>query len=329
MMAKEKTEIDGEKEFVEKSVVEAMNKDKFGDVTVDGLQEIVKDRATVDQAIKKIIVTINDSQRKYYVDGSGSVFEYKDIDVPVMEEGKKFYEQMAAYREKILSATVLDSINIPKNAYEVFDVSKEQDGTVKAWLIESKENSEFYELYIGGNGGVQIESCDNMFRDFVKCTTIDIEYLYTEKVKSFNMMFMNDGNLLEVNTFYLVNSEATNLRYMFYGCSKLKSIDTSNWNVSSVNDMFGTFRMCQSISSLDLSNWNTENVTYTDYLFQYCQKLKTIYVSDKWSNSNVRSSEYMFQGCYVLEGAIKFEQNKVDVNYANFDTGYFTYKVTE
>lgn len=327
--AKEESKIDEEREFVEKSVVEAMNQNKFGDVTVDGLQEIVKDKATVDEARKKIIVTINDSQRKYYVDDSGNVFGYEDMDIPVMEAGNKFYERMATYRANILSVTVLDNMNIPENAYEIFDVSKEQDGTVKAWLVKSEENSDMYELYIGGNGGVEIELCESMFYEFSKCTNIDIEYLYTEKVKSFDKMFMYDENLLEINSSYLVNSEAIILRYMFYGCSKLKSIDTSNWDVSNVTDMFGTFRMCQSISSLDLSNWATKNVTYTDYLFQYCKKLKTIYVSDKWDNSNVTSSEYMFQGCSALEGAIKFAQDKIDVTYANYDTGYFTYKAIE
>ena len=81
--------------------------------------------------------------------------------------------------------------------------------------------------------------------------------------------------------------------------------------------------------SILLSNWDTSKVKKMDYLFQYCQKLKTIYVSDKWNNDKVTSSEAMFQGCQALKGKINFDANKTDVTYANYNTGYFTYKANE
>ena len=327
--AKEKAEIDGEKELIGTAVIEAMGKDKQGDITVEGLQKELEDEALVEKIRRKIVITINNSQRKYYIDDNGNVFEYEDIELAQMESGGSFYERMKDYRTKILTVKVLDNMEIPENAYIVFDVSQEQDETVKAWLIENEENSEMYDLYIGGNGGVEITSCTKMFQDYTNCTSIDLEYLYTENAKTFDNMFYNDGNLLEINAPYLVNDKAEILTYMFYLCTKLKSIDTSNWDTSNVTSMFGTFRMCQNIGSLDLSNWDTSKVKKMDYLFQYCQKLKTIYVSDKWNNDNVTSSEAMFQGCQALKGKINFDANKTDVTYANYNTGYFTYKANE
>lgn len=327
--SKEQAEIDGEKELIETSTVQAMGKNKYGNVTTEELQNELQGEATVEKIRKKIVVTINDSQRSYYVDDEGNVFEYEYVDLAIMENGSDFYNRMSDYRESILTVSVLDNMNVPENAYRVFDVSKEQNETVKAWLVENAENSGMYDLYIGGNEGVEIRSCGNMFRDFSKCTDINLECLYTEKVEYFGSMFLGDENLLEINAPNLVNSSAINMTYMFYCCTKLKSIDTSNWDTSNVTDMFGTFRMCQSITSLDLSNWDTQNVTAMDYLFQYCQKLKTIYVSNKWNNDKVNSDDGMFQGCSSLEGAISFDSTKTTVNYANCDTGYFTYKAIE
>ena len=327
--AKEQAEIDSEKELIETATVKAIGKDTYGNITVDGLQKELENDATVEKIRKKIVVTINDSQRMYYIDDNGDVFEYEYFDLAIMENGEAFYNRMADYRQSILTVTVIDNMNVPENAYRVFDVSKEQNETVKAWLVENAENSGMYDLYIGGNEGVEIRNCRNMCRDVSKCTDINLEYLCTEKVNVFEYMFYFDGNLLEINAPNLVNSSAINMRYMFYCCTKLKSIDTSNWDTSNVTDMFGTFRMCQSITSLDLSNWDTQKVTAMDYLFQYCQKLKTIYVSDKWNNDKVNSDECMFQACSSLVGAISFDSTKTTVNYANCDTGYFTYKAIE
>lgn len=328
--AKEQAEIDGEKELIETSTVQAMGKNKYGNVTTEELQNELQGKATVEKIRKKIVVTINDSQRSYYVDDEGNVFEYEYVDLAIMENGSDFYNRMSDYRESILTVSVLDNMNVPENAYRVFDVSKEQNETVKAWLVENAENSGMYDLYIGGNEGVEIRSCGNMFRDFSKCTNINLECLYTEKVAYFVNMFNGDFSLREINiASNFVSANATNLMYMFYCCQSLKNIDTSNWDTSNVTNMFGTFRMCQSITSLDLSNWDTQKVTAMDYLFQYCQKLKTIYVSNKWNNDKVNSDYGMFQGCSSLVGAISFDSTKTTVNYANYDTGYFTYKAIE
>ena len=334
--AKEQTEIAEEKEIVDRATIQAMGNNKRGNLVEDELQKQL-DKITdtgktrVQMIRRKIIVEFIDSHRMYYVDDNGNVYEYTYTDLPLMEYGSNFNNRMNDYKNSILTVNVLDDINIPENVYKIFDVSKNQDGTVKAWLIMNSENADMYDLYIGGEEGVEIENCTNMFRDFSKCTNINIEYLYTEKVQFFDGMFNGDTKLLElIVSPTLVTSKATSLRYMFYLCVQLKSIDTSQWDTSNVTDMFGTFRMCQNIEFFDLSNFDTSKVLYTDYLFQYCQKLKTIYVSNKWNNDKVTSSEGMFQGCSALKGAISFNTaNANNITLANYETGYFTFKNIE
>ena len=334
--AKEQTEIAEEKEIVDRATIQAMGNNKRGNIVEDELQEqldkITGDGKTETKIIRnKLIVEFIDSHRMYRIDDNGNVYEYIYKDLPIMEYGSNFNERMNDYKSSILTVNVLDDINIPENVYKIFDVSKNQDGTVKAWLIMNSENADMYDLYIGGEEGVEIENCTNMFREFSKCTNINIEYLYTEKVQYFDSMFNGDTKLLElIASPALVTNKATNLRYMFYLCTKLKSIDTSQWETSNVTDMFGTFRMCQSIEKLNLSNFDTSKVNYTDYLFQHCQKLKTIYVSDKWNNDAVTSSENMFQGCSSLKGSISFNpDNANNITLANYKTGYFTFKSSE
>ena len=334
--AKEQTEIAEEKEIVDRATIQSIGNNKRGNIVEDELQEqldkITGNGKTETKIIRnKLIVEFIDSHRMYRVDENGNVYEYIYNDLPIMEYGSNFNERMNDYKSSILTVTVLDNINIPENSYKIFDVSKNQDETVKAWLVENNENTNMYDLYIGGDEGVEIESCFSMFQGFSECTNINIEYLYTEKVENFDNMFFEDNKLIELrNSPTLVTSKATNLRYMFYMCIKLKSIDTSKWDTSNVINMFGTFRMCQSIENLNLSNLDTSKVNYMDYLFQYCQKLKTIYVSDKWNNDAVTSSENMFQECSSLKGSIIFNpDNANNITLANYKTGYFTFKSSE
>ncbi|MGM9778231.1 MAG: BspA family leucine-rich repeat surface protein, partial [Prevotella sp.] len=54
----------------------------------------------------------------------------------------------------------------------------------------------------------------------------------------------------------------------------------------------------------------------------------TIFVSDKFTTSAVTSSSNMFGSCTSLVGAIKYDPNKTDANYANTNDGYFTLEGT-
>lgn len=114
---------------------------------------------------------------------------------------------------------------------------------------------------------------------------------------------------------------------MFANCNNLGELYISSWDVSNFRSMDGMFMNCNNLKVLDLSKWNICNVSSTSEMFRNCNSLTTIYTSEKWGdNSQVTSSNNMFLGCKNLEGAITYDAKKTDITYANYNTGYFTYK---
>ena len=60
-------------------------------------------------------------------------------------------------------------------------------------------------------------------------------------------------------------------------------------------------------------------------MFDLCEALITIYVGlNQFNISNIINSTYMFRDCRNIRGAISYDANKTDANYANYTTGYFT-----
>ena len=113
---------------------------------------------------------------------------------------------------------------------------------------------------------------------------------------------------------------------MFYNCSTLTSLDLSNFNTEKVESMMGMFFSCSALTSLDLSNFNTKKVRYMNSMFNACSALTTIYAGDKFVTTKVENGSYMFSDCTNLKGFIDYISNtdKIDHNYANYKTGYFT-----
>ena len=107
----------------------------------------------------------------------------------------------------------------------------------------------------------------------------------------------------------------------FYQLSKLTTIEgLENLNTSAVTNMRRMFFGCSSLTSLNLSNFNTSAVTDMSEMFSGCSDLKTIFNTQTW---RCEQSQDMFYGCTQLRGAVKYDESKVDVTMANFETGYF------
>ena len=355
--AKEETEIANEKEIVEKATVQAMGNNKYGNIEESELQsELDKEtgvgKTEVSIIRKKYIVEFIDSQRMYRIDDSGNVYEYIYTDLPIMESGLNFYNRMKEYRTQIINIKVVNYVEVPEKAVKSFDVSKTKDESVMAWFMFNEENNEYYDLYIGGNDGVQApESCQNMFSDMENVTNIDLEEFYTENTKNFGYMFQSCRSLEKINLSNWNTSKATAMGSLFAGCSKLKELDISHFDTSNVTNMSSMFSRCSSLETinlknfdtskvtdinymfymsnleiLDLSTFDTSNVINMSYMFAGSYNLKTIYVSDKWNIKRVTRSDNMFNMCFNLVGAINYDSTKVDMNYANYENGYFTYK---
>ncbi|MBR6852492.1 MAG: BspA family leucine-rich repeat surface protein [Prevotella sp.] len=141
------------------------------------------------------------------------------------------------------------------------------------------------------------------------------------------------ANCFELKTIsgleYLNTSEVTDMSAMFMECGELTELDLSHFDtskVTSMNNMF--FRFAG--TTLDLSSFDTSNVTDMAYMFANCSSLTTIYVSDKWVTTNVTEGDYMFGDCTALVGGngTTFDENHTDPSYARIDKqgqpGYFT-----
>ena len=111
-------------------------------------------------------------------------------------------------------------------------------------------------------------------------------------------MFFHLGNVLAINGLEYLNTEnVTNMSNMFT-LSGLKTLNLTHFDVGKVTDMHD--------------------------MFLYCTNLKTIYCNDNWKSDVVINSETMFYNCPELVGAISYDANKTDVDYANPNDGYFT-----
>lgn len=168
------------------------------------------------------MVTINESKRMYYVDENGNVYEYENHSLDIMEDGIDFYNRIEEYRDKIITVSVIDNIDVPENAYKVLDVSKKQNQSIKAWMVENTENKDMYDLYIGGNDGVEIENCSQLFSELQNCININLENLYTENVIDFSRMFYKCTSLKNINLENLNTRKSESMNSMFEFCSNLK-----------------------------------------------------------------------------------------------------------
>ena len=171
-----------------------------------------------------------------------------------------------------------------------------------------------------------VTNMSSMFSDCWALTSLDVSHFNTAKVTRMDWMFDGCSGLASLDVSHFNTAKVTKMHHMFYGCSGLTSLDVSNFNTANVTDMGGMFSGCSGLTSLDVSNFNTANVTRMDWMFNGCSGLKTIYCNKDWKSKKVEDSSEMFNRCTSLVGAISYDESKVDYNYANPTTGYFTPK---
>lgn len=172
------------------------------------------------------------------------------------------------YRKKIKTVTFNLSDDIPVDALISWDVSENQDNSVVAYIM--LRNDEYYNLYIGSNGGVLAnENSANIFYNFTILETMNFQYFDISNTENMSNMFANC---------YVLESE--NLNY-------------ENWNVSNVTNMSNLFKDCRSFTEIDLSKWDTSKVTNMSGMFMGCNNVKTYNLSD-FNTSNVTDMSNMF-----------------------------------
>ena len=160
-----------------------------------------------------------------------------------------------------------------------------------------------------------------MFKNCFRLNELNISNFNTSAVWNMSEMFSSCSGLKELNVSNFNTSKVWDMHWMFSGCSGLKELNVSNFNTSKVWDMSEMFRGCSGLTSLNVSNFNTSAVTDMRWMFYGCSGLKTILNPNTWRCEN---SKDMFKGCTQLKGAVKYDENKLDVTMANPTTGYFS-----
>ncbi len=268
--------------------------------------------------------------------------EVKDMTLVKYASNTYFWE----YREQIKNITFEDSINIPDNAYKSWDVSETGNEMVMAYIIQNKDDSSFYDLYIQGNGEIYANRDSRyLFQDFKNVDCINnISLLNTTKVKGMNFMFANTGYNSQVFTLDLGDnfdtSNVNDMRFMFsytgYS-SPVFTLELGNKfgtnNVVNMAAMFSYTGYSSTIFTLDLGdNFDTSNVTSMNNIFShtgYSSPVFTLDLGSKFDTGSVINMGGMFSSVgysssvFTLNLGNKFDTSNVtDMNWMFSSTGY-------
>ena len=217
--------------------------------------------------------------------------------------------------DKIKTITLQASLTAPTGYVDTWDVSYSQDGTVKAWVVKSAEDSTMYDLYIGANNGIIAPSDGYMlFAFYTKCTKINnLNLLNTSATTSMRGFFYRLYVLESLDLSNFSMSSCTNAWDMFSDCQALTTLDLSNFDTSKLIYATYMFYGCKNVTNINLENFNTSNVTDASGMFYNCQKLASLDVSD-FDTKNVINMYCMFNGCSSL----------TSLDLSNFDTSKAT-----
>ena len=169
--AKEKSEIENEKEIVETSTIQAMGKDKYGDVKKSDLEEKLNTNAgegktQVTEDGNQLVVKFNESNRYYTVDSNGNVEIFEIIedktpgDITKDENGNTLkgteeepYEIWSIEDLVAFSKSVNNGINY---AGQYISLKKTLD--FASIFSYSDYTTKEYDVYLGGDGTVDLKT---------------------------------------------------------------------------------------------------------------------------------------------------------------------------
>ena len=189
-------------------------------------------------------------------------------------------------------------------------------------------------LDLSGWKSPKVTTMKYMFNGCTKLNSLDVAGWDTSKVTDMWGTFRGCAALPSLDLSGWDTSNVTYMVEMFQDCTALVSVDVSGWDTSNVTQTNYMFKNCAALTSLDASGWDTSKVTNMYSMFDGCKALRTIYASELWSTEGMSSaalglessSAKMFNNCYTLRGKISYSSSKVDGRYANYTTGYLTYK---
>ena len=144
-----------------------------------------------------------------------------------------------------------------------------------------------------------LQYADNMFKDCLGITNIDLSNFETSTITSTKSMFQGCSGLKSLDLSKFNTSLVESMDNMFNGCSSLNSLDLSHFNTSSVISMDSMFFGCSSLTSLNILNFNTSSVTNMINMFNGCSKIVPLNLFN-FNTSKVRIMNNMFKDCSNL-----------------------------
>jgi len=217
-------------------------------------------------------------------------------------------------RGDIEQINIITSLNgHDANDENTWDISERKNGRYLAWY-EDKDNNNFWEVTIAGNGRVKLnKSAKLLFKALGtyagKIEMNGIENLDTSEVTDMSYMFTDGSQYTDLDLSSFDTSNVTTMSGMFYKCSKLTNVNLANFNTKNVVKLSNLFNGCSAIENINLNSFETSNVTNMYGMFGNCENLKNVNLKS-FDTSKVTNMEAMFFNCKSL--------SKIDLS--NFNT---------
>ncbi len=168
-------------------------------------------------------------------------------------------------------------------------------------------------------------NCSELFKDFDKCTSMDLDSVNTSAAIYMSRMFQNCYALFTLNISSWDTGNVTNMDFMFNHCQVL-SLNISGWNTSKVTDMSYMFNGCRINSTpLDISGWDTGNVNNMSNMFAYFSNSYYPLNLSGWNTSKVNNMDFMFAYCSQLTSLnlLGWDTSNVNNMFGMFVNSYY------
>ena len=271
--AKNNVENSEEKEILDIAVIQASQKNKYGEIEENNLKDALKkEDVTIKKSGKNIDVTFNKSLNKYKIKPNGEIKKIEEF-----SESTKIYAKLETDGTLKLRATKLEG-------YE--EGTRWNSPSILKVIIEEP---------------ISPKTCSDMFSSCTNLESIEkIENLHTENSTSMAYMFHSCNNLENLDLSNFNTSKVKSMRNMLAFCPKLENVDLSNFNLHNVENMMSFLYGSNSLISVDFSGLDTSNVKNFSWMFRGCHNLSDVNFGNI-DTSNVTSFGYMFGGCESLK----------------------------
>ena len=238
-----------------------------------------------------------------------------------------FFEVSGLTERGLVHSITFYSDNRKIEGSKYYNVSKENNDSIKMYIKSNDDNSELYDLTIVGDGKIVFpENSSNLFSFYYNSCDKHSNPTKTNNtvengnlVKNMNLINADAkiekvamacdiySNLEEINFNNSIDTRnVTNMSGMFTNINT-ETLDLSDFDTSSVENMSGMFAGSKATMIKGLDNFDTRKVTSMSYMFEY-SKITTLDLSS-FDTSKVTNMSDMFYGSKATQ-----------LDLSNFDT---------